>query len=436
MRFATGKSTLKNSLKVEVSQRLITSPTAIVMDVSAVLWTVDWPTRGTVGTFISGFKAWLRVRLSEADVHLWFDWYRDYSAKSTNRSSRAAATRVLQLDLKTPLPARDAVLRNSANKVQLNSLICEQILIDEQYLQQVTQHHRLVVTGDDAVPTQVPKWRKIPRLDIATTEEEADLIITQQAIHLAKEDVESRVCVLCDDTDVFALLVYFFSRKQLQSSMTMESPIHGRSCIYIKETARQHDAIIPAILPLHALTGCDSVAATYGLGKTNAITVASKGYTLDLLGQPMAAIDKVVIATCYGLKTPCSSMTDCRQQQWAQKIGKSSAAPKLCSLPPTTEAFEQNVRRAHDQVALWYSALGGDPPAMNAVEDGWESVDTNRRLIPRNMANGISYAPEHILKLVMCGCSSERPCKGGNCSCMGHQLIAQCFVLVVVVLHV
>ena len=41
MQVATGKSTLKNSLKGEVSQRLITSPTAIVMDVSAVLWTVD-----------------------------------------------------------------------------------------------------------------------------------------------------------------------------------------------------------------------------------------------------------------------------------------------------------------------------------------------------------------------------------------------------------
>ena len=79
---------------------------------------------------------------------------------------------------------------------------------------------------------------------------------------------------------------------------------------------------------------------------------------MDLLGQPMAHIDKVVkqatgfIAACYGLNTPCSSMTDCRQQQWAHKIGKFSAAPKLCSLPPTTEAFEQNVRRAHHQVAL------------------------------------------------------------------------------------
>ena len=43
------------------------------------------------------------------------------------------------------------------------------------------------------------------------------------------------------------------------------------------------------------------------------------------------------------------------------------------------------------------------------------------------MADGISYAPEHILKLVMCGCSSERPCKCGNCSCMGHQLVCTMF---------
>jgi len=36
--------------------------------------------------------------------------------------------------------------------------------------------------------------------------------------------------------------------------------------------------------------------------------------------------------------------------------GQSTAAPKLCGLPPATEAFEQNVYRAHFQVAQWYSA--------------------------------------------------------------------------------
>ncbi|KAG0718792.1 hypothetical protein GWK47_051785 [Chionoecetes opilio] len=117
------------------------------------------------------------------------------------------------------------------------------------------------------MPTQVSKGRKSPRLDLASTHEEADILITQQAIHLAKEDPESHVRVVCDDTDVFALLAYHYLSEKLQSSLTMQSPIIGRSCIDVKETARKHSAIVPELLALHALTGCDSVAATYGLGK-------------------------------------------------------------------------------------------------------------------------------------------------------------------------
>ena len=98
----------------------------------------------------------------------------------------------------------------------------------------MTQQHRLVFTGDDAVPNQVLKGRDITRLDHASTQEEADLIIKQQAIRLANEDGQSRACVIYDDTDVFALLVNLFSREQIQSSMTMASPIHGSSCIGIK----------------------------------------------------------------------------------------------------------------------------------------------------------------------------------------------------------
>ena len=123
----------------------------------------------------------------------------------------------------------------------------------------------------------------------------------------------------------------------------------------------------------------------------------------------------------------------CDASTWCSNHSRNACVSKRVSLNhpyrfnTITEAFEQNVRRAHHQVALCYSALGGDPPAMNAVEYGWESDDTNRRLIPRNMADGISYAPEHILKLVRCGFSSEWPCKGGNCSCMGHQFVCTMF---------
>ncbi len=160
-----------------------------------------------------------------------------------------------------------------------------------------------MVTGDEAVPTQ---GRRMPRRDLASTHEEADIIITQQAIHVAKEDPESRVCVLCDGTDVLALLLFFYSREKLQSSLTMHSPIHGRSCIDVKETVRKHCTMIPEILALHALTGCNSVAASYGIGKKTAITVVKKGYKLDQLGQLTEYIANVTkqatafMAACYG----------------------------------------------------------------------------------------------------------------------------------------
>ena len=149
MRMATGKSILKKNLQVEVSQRLLACPTAVVVDVSAVLWTVNWPANGLVETFIEHFKEWLSARLSQSDVHLCFDRYREYSTKSATRSARASTARVHQLNLRTPLPPRDAILKNSANKARLNSLLIEQILVDEEFLRVATQDHRLVLTGDD-----------------------------------------------------------------------------------------------------------------------------------------------------------------------------------------------------------------------------------------------------------------------------------------------
>ena len=48
-------------------------------------------------------------------------------------------------------------------------------------------------------------------------------------------------------------------------------------------------------------------------------------------------------------------MTEARITTWLTKTGRKSTLriPKLCSLPPTTEAFEEN---AHSQCAIWRNA--------------------------------------------------------------------------------
>ncbi len=371
MRVATGKSILMKTLAVEVALRTWGSPTVVVFDVSAVLWTIDWPAKGTVQTFVQGFRVWLASKLIKSDVYLAFDRYLDYSTKSSTRATRSTTSaRVHKLNLKSPLPSRDSVLRSTHNKVQMNHLICEHILTDRDFLRHATQDHHLVVTGDDAVPTQVFKGRKLPHVQLTSKHEEADIIMTQQAIFLG-QNPQARVSVVADDTDVFALLLHHYAAQNLQCPMIMQSPIHGRTCIDIPATVKKHSDITSQVLALHAISGCDTVAATYGVGKVTAISVAKKGLKLDTVGKvdgDMKQVETEAIAfmvACHSSKLKCDSMTECRQRMWALKTGKStSSAPKLCSLPPTTPAFLQNVLRCHYQVAQWYGALEADPPTL------------------------------------------------------------------------
>ncbi|KAL8566826.1 hypothetical protein ACOMHN_052224 [Nucella lapillus] len=109
------------------------------------------------------------------------------------------------------------------------------------------------------------------------------------------------------------------------------------------------------------------------------------------------------------------------EQQWAKKTSKCAGAPKLCSLPPTTEAFVENMKRAHFQVAQWYAALESDPP-LGPLDYGWEADDVNRSLSAIPVPAGVSPAPEYVLRLIRCGCESDTACKTGNCRCMGRQL--------------
>ena len=59
MRLASGKSMLNTNIAVEVSLITWDSPTAVIIDLSATFWTVDWPKMSTVQTFIQSFKVWL-----------------------------------------------------------------------------------------------------------------------------------------------------------------------------------------------------------------------------------------------------------------------------------------------------------------------------------------------------------------------------------------
>ena len=120
---------------------------------------------------------------------------------------------------------------------------------------------------------------------------------------------------------------------------------------------------------IHAISGCDTVAASYGIGKLKAIATSNKGFLLDSLGVediPWDCVEnkatKFMIAAYGGSGV---TMSEYRQRMWAQKTAKSSSAPELCSLAPTTEAFRQNAKRAHFQCGHWYAALDSNPQTLD-----------------------------------------------------------------------
>ena len=337
----------------------------------------------------------------------------------------------LNLRLSAPILKREHVLKCTHNKIQLNKLIVQSIMEDTEYLKECTQTHKLVISHEDRVPTEIFKGRKRPLMHLASSHEEADMRIAKHAIHCGR-DPEAKVCSIVDDVDVFALQCFFYKQQQLTSAMIMQSPIAGRDTYDIAATTQSQSSIIDKILALHGLSGNDTVSAIYGVGKKTAVAVA-RGMALTKIGKLESNFEDIekeateFMVACYKAK-PCSSMTQCRQQQWALKTGKCrTSAPKLCTLPPTTEAFHQHTLRAHIQVAHWYASLEEDPPPLNPEEFGWEADNDNKTLTPRAVADGTEMAPANILKLIKCGCDSEQSCKSGRCGCTSRQMTCTAF---------
>lgn len=113
-----------------------------------------------------------------------------------------------------------------------------------------------------------------------------------------------------------------------------------------------------------------------------------------------------MISAYGGLGT---TMTECRQRLWTQKTPKSYDTPTLCSLPPTTEAFIRDAKRAHFHVAQWYAALDSAPsPPLDPWDFGKEADDDiNKSFSPTTVAEGVCVAPHYVFKLIRCGLSQK-----------------------------
>ena len=237
-----------------MSKRRTSTYDAVIIDGCALLWNIHWPATGTVEQYIKNLIARLNDYLKRCCVYLIFDRYLTRSTKSATRSNRAGmnVSRRHVLKLQTPLPSKDVVLKVTHNKTQLIKLIVQYLL---DHLED--NDNELVITSKEPVPIVLRNGKISKRDALYNVHEEADVIIVNQLVYLADQGARN-ILVVCDDTDVFMLLIYFYCGKDLSCGVIMESPVPGRTVVDIKTTADKHKHIVEHLPGVHALSGCDT----------------------------------------------------------------------------------------------------------------------------------------------------------------------------------
>ena len=86
---------------------------------------------------------------------------------------------------------------------------------------------------------------------------------TKEGVHCIK--------VICDDTDVFILLMHFCNQQNVDCSIIIEATSSERSFVDIQASVKRNRDIVPHVLFAHRLTGCDTVAKLHGIGKSTVI---------------------------------------------------------------------------------------------------------------------------------------------------------------------
>ena len=147
-----------------------------------------------------------------------FDRYYEYSIKSGTRKSRMSqkSGTAHKLKFSTPLPSQQLVLTVTENEAQLIDMICEQVKNEALSTPANKEefNHKLLITGSSEVPQEICSGVVVDRIDLKTTHEEADVIIPQQMVYAVSQGAKT-IIVICDDTDVFVLLLHNYLLRKL-----------------------------------------------------------------------------------------------------------------------------------------------------------------------------------------------------------------------------
>ena len=113
--------------------------------------------------------------------------------------------------------------------------------------------------------------------DVSHSPADADRDIVMRAM---EDVVEKDTILVGDDTDLLVMVLHYFKTMDTQHRLLMYRPSSKTLIDILKLINKLPDHILNNIIPLHALSGCDTVSSLAGVGKTKLIKMVLKDPSL------------------------------------------------------------------------------------------------------------------------------------------------------------
>jgi hypothetical protein len=342
------------------------------------------------------------------EIHVVFDRYVEDSIKSGTRQRRAQMTRPIRRVIENgsvPLPHNwQNFLALPDNKSDLSRFLSEYIIAN-------SPPDKIIVVGggfidEREVQSSDRSGELIDVSDFSATHEEAD---TRLILHCAKSNLDT-IVVSARDTDVLLLLIAHAphipcTNLWMKSGTAAKRKYYNIKAIYENLPAGS----TKALLPFHALTGCDTTSFIYNHSKKSAWKIFLEHHQLlssigegELTEQKKKAVEKFI---CTMYKLDLASVDEARVVLFS-KAGKPDA------LTPTSDALSLHTSRAHYQTLVWKQAHCSEPLLPDPVTMGWNRTDDNK-LRPVLMSQ--DPIPKACCEIISCSCRTG--CTTCRCSC-------------------
>lgn len=345
-------------------------------------------------------------------IDVTFDRYRETSIKAGTRKKRSKHSRPIRRvveDSSVPIPNNwNDFLAVPANKADLADFLSKHLIAN------APPGKTLVVSGGFQREDEV--WTSDPELDIHLLEashEEAD---TRLVLHCMHTDAES-VVVSARDTDVLVLLLAHFPKMNCRKLWMKAGTSKRRKYIPVHDIRHNlpfSNSVFETLIPFHAITGCDTVSYFAGHSKKTAWKLFTTDNHLlkdlgtgELTQNTMKDAEQFVcklynvqeVASCDNARVKL--FFKCKSQD---------------ALPPTSDALQFHVQRAHFQSMVWMQATNPQPVLPSPATMGWTME--GGQLSPKLVS--LAPIPQSCKDIVACGCT--KGCKSQSCTCRKGKL--------------